>query len=246
MARRQQQREDVVALLVRRLGPPQSNLFVEEIVKRGPRCDETSPGAAGAEVAAQDREAGDRRDPRGEAVNQRRRPVDPRLLRDTEDGAQDHREGDPLHVRAQRERLADRPALHLPPRRLRHQLGVDADAVAVEGRQQGLAGTQMGGVVEGEDRVRAERRLQHRRVRLTSVEDGRRAGEDLFRHLRVRDVEDLSEEGEPDAEDVAVAALAHDGEPERVARVAHGLHPGRRLRSWRLPHRQSRLATERS
>ena len=102
------------------------------------------------------------------------------LVVDAEDGAHDHRQGDPLRVRAQRERLADRPALHLPQGDLAHQLAVALDPLAVEGRQQQLALLHVRRVVEGEDRVRAERRLQDRRVRLARVELLGGAGEDAL------------------------------------------------------------------
>ena len=93
------------------------------------------------------------------------------LVVDAEDGAHDHRQGDPLGVGAQREGLADRPALHLAARHLDDQLAVAPHPLAVEGRQQQLALLHVRRVVEGEDRVGPERRLQHRRVRLAGVED---------------------------------------------------------------------------
>ena len=55
------------------------------------------------------------------------------LVVDAEDGAHDHRQGDPLGVGAQRERLADRPALHLARVDLADQLAV-ARAPARRGR----------------------------------------------------------------------------------------------------------------
>ena len=92
------------------------------------------------------------------------------LVVDAEDGAHDHRQGDPLRVGAQRERLADRPGLHLLAGRLADQLAVAADPLAVEGRQEQLALLHVGRVVEGQHRVGPERRLEHGRVGLAGVE----------------------------------------------------------------------------
>ena len=80
--------------------------------------------------------------------------------------------------------LADRPALHLRQGDLAHQLPVGLDPLAVEGRQQQLALAHVRLVVEGEDRVRADGRLEDGRVRLAGVHLGGRAGEDLFDQLR--------------------------------------------------------------
>ena len=60
------------------------------------------------------------------------------------------------------------------------QLAVALDPLAVEGRQQQLALAHVRAVVEGQDRVRPERRLEHGRVRLAGVEDGGVAGEERF------------------------------------------------------------------
>jgi hypothetical protein len=229
----EQQREDVVALLVTGLGPSQPDLFVDEPVEGGPRALEAVPGTERPEVAAQHREGGDDSDPLGEVVDQPLETAEPRLVVDAEDGPHDHRQGDPLGVRPQRERLADRPALHLPPRRLDDQRAVALDPLAVEGRQQQLALAHVRLVVEGEDAVRPRRRLQHRRVRLAGVEDRRRASEDLFHQIGPGDVDDPPEEGEVDAEDVPVAALLLREEPEWVAQVAGGLDEGGRARPGR-------------
>ena len=78
-----------------------------------------------------------------------------------------------------------------------------------------------------------ERRLEHRRVRLAGVELRRVAGEDLLDERRVGDVDDAAEVREPDAEDVAVAALEPDEEAERVARVAQALDDSRQPRAGR-------------
>ena len=235
----QQQREDVVALLVAGFGPPHPDLLEDEFVQRFARADEPRPRAGRAEVAAQHREGGDDADAAGEIVDQPLEAPQPALVVDAEDGAHDHRQGDPLGVRSQRERLADRPSLHLPPGHRHHQLAVALDPLAVERRQQQLALTHVRLVVEGEDRVRPQRGLQHRRVRLAGVEDGGGAGEDALDEVGAGDVNDPAEEGEADREDVAVAALLAAEETERVARVAEALDQRRRLRPRRLRHQKT-------
>jgi hypothetical protein len=77
---------------------------------------------------------------------------------------------DSLRMTAQRERLADRPALHLAQGDFVHQLSVALDPLAVERGQQQLALLHVRDVVEGQDRVRSQCRLQYRRVRLAGVE----------------------------------------------------------------------------
>ncbi len=137
--------------------------------------------------------------------------------------------------------IVERPARHLLAGEGDDQLAVALDSLAVEGRQQELALAHVRGVVEGEDRVRAERRLQHRRVRLAGVEDRGRAGEDLFDQVGPGDVDDAAEAGEADREEVAVAALVGGEEAERVAQVAQRLDQRRRVRSrWRGVTRDAR------
>ena len=229
----QQQREHVVVALLAGfdLRAAQADLLVDELVERFARAQEARPGAAGAEVAAQGGEGGDQADALAEVVDQRLEAGQPLLVVDAEDGAHDHRQGDPLGVGAQREGLADRPGLHLPARRLADQLAVAAHPLAVEGRQQQLALLHVRRVVEGQHRVRAERRLEHGRVGLAGVELLGRAGEDRFDQGRVGDVERRPKKGKERREDVAVAALQLDQEAERVAGVAQRLQQGRRLRA---------------
>ena len=225
VARGEQQREHVVGLtLAGVLGAAQGDLLVDEGVELGAGLEEARPGAPAAEAPAQRRQRGDQAEPPGEALDQPLEAVQPPLVVDAEDGAHDHRQGDPLRVRPQRERLADRPAVHLGERRLADQLSVALDPLAVEGRQQQLALAHVRRLVEGEDRVRAERRLEHRRVRLAGVRQLGRGGEELFDQRRVGDVGEVLVEGEGDAEDVAVAALEADQKAERVARVGEHLH----------------------
>ena len=126
---------------------------------------------------------------------------------DPEDRAHDHGEGDPLGMRAQREGLADRPALHVAQSDLADQLAVGLDPLAVERRQQKLALTHVRLVVEGEDRVRPERRLQHRGVGLAGVHLGGQAREHLLDEVGLGDVDEAAEERESQGEDVAMPSL---------------------------------------
>ena len=150
---------------------------------------------------------------------------------DAEDRAHDHRQGDPLGVRPHREGLADRPALHLLARHRHDQLAVALDPLAVEGRQQQLALAHVRLVVEGEDRVRTQRRLEHGRVGLAGVEDRGRAGEHGLDQVGPGDVDDPAEEGEADGEDVPMAALVVGEEAERVTGIANRLHKRGRARA---------------
>jgi hypothetical protein len=142
------------------------------------------------------------------------------LVADAEHGAEDHREGDALGVRAKRERSADRPRLHVALGDLADQLAIAAHAVSVEGGQQELALAQVLVAVERQHRARAQGRLEHRRVGLTGVELRGVAGEDSLDGARVGDVDDSTEVGERDGEDVAVATVEADEEADRIARVA--------------------------
>ena len=113
---------------------------------------------------------------------------------------------------------------HLTPGDLDDQLAVALHPLAVEWRQQQLALAHVRPVVEGQHRVRAERRLEHGRVRLAGVEDGGVAGEQRFDEVGLGDVDDAPEVGEADGVDVPKAALIVGEEAERVARVMQQLH----------------------
>ena len=94
---------------------------------------------------------------------------------DAEDRLEDDLERDRLHPRPQLVGRAERPALDLAGGDLGHLLLVALHARAVEGRQQQLALADVGLLVEDEDRVLAEHRLEDL-VALAGVEDpaGRR------------------------------------------------------------------------
>ena len=161
---------------------------------------------------------------RAELVDQRAKRSRRSLVVDSEDGAHDHRQGDPLGVGAQRERLADRPALHLAQGDLADQL-----AVAARSARRGTAAAAVcAGACAGSSSS-------------VSTEFGPSAGSSTvafaspawncsgepvksrFDQRRVGDVDEPPEERERDAEDVAVAALEADQEAERIARVAQRL-----------------------
>ena len=129
---------------------------------------------------------------------------------------------------------ADRPARDLVRGRLRHQLDVAPHALAVERRQQQLALAHVRVLVERQQRVLAERVAEHGRVRLAGVEAARVAGEELLDELRLGDVDELSEEREAAAEDVAVALAASAQEGVDVVRDQAGLHERRQARTGRV------------
>jgi len=231
----QQQREDVVSLAVvgLDLGAANRYLLVDELVERLAGADEAGPRPERPEVTTQEGEGGERADAPGEGVDQPPGAVEALRVVDAEDGLEDHRQGDPLSVASKREGLTDRPALHLAQGDLADQLAVSLHSLAVKGRQQQLALAHVGLVVERQHRVRPQRHLQHRCVRLTGVELVGAAGEDRFDQFRVGHVDDLAEVGEGESEDVAEAAPVGSEEAEGVACVAQGRDRRGRFRAGR-------------
>src|SRR5206468_963679 len=140
-------------------------------------------------------------------------------LMDAEDRAEDDLEGYRFGVGAQRERLTDRPALHVAFGDFTNDFPVAPDPFAVEWRQQQFALAEMLVAVEGQNGVLAQRRLEHGRVRLAGVKACRVAGKDLLHQARVRQVDDAAETGKGDAEDVAVASAQPDEEANRIPAV---------------------------
>jgi hypothetical protein len=77
---------------------------------------------------------------------------------DAEDPGHDHVEGDLLHPRRERERPGDRPAVDLALGDLADHLDVALDRLAVEGRQEQFALTQVARPVRGQHRGRSDDR----------------------------------------------------------------------------------------
>src|SRR6185503_2331826 len=139
-------------------------------------------------------------------------------------------QGDLLGVCTQGKWLVYRPALHVTLGDLADQLAVAAHALAVKGRQQKLALTEVLGLVERQHRIWTERRLEYRRIGLTRVEESRVAGEDSLDDFRIGHIDDSPEVGERQRENVAKATVKAGEEAKWIARVPEPLHdPGN---SW--------------
>src|SRR5207245_9503203 len=92
---------------------------------------------------------------------------------------------DALRARAQQERLADRPRLHVAFGDRADRLAPTADAVAMKGRQKQLALPHVRRLIEGQQRVRAEGRFEHGRVGLPGPGHRWIGAEDLSDELGV-------------------------------------------------------------
>ena len=131
-------------------------------------------------------------------------------LLDAEDRAHDHLERHRLHRRQQRELVAGAPRVDLAPRGLLHDLLVAAHALAVEGGQHHPALAQVVGLVEQQDRARADDRLE-RGVGVAGVHQLGAAGEDRAHVLGIAE-EDERLAVEVQREDVTEALALACGE----------------------------------
>ncbi len=222
--RREQKRENVVALLTVVRGTPVGDLRVDQLVDGGPRLAEAGGRCEAAKVTLEERDPvqdarqlAERRDALAEEIHAR-------VVAHTEHRAQDHLERDRLHARAQLDLFAERPARHLALGGLGHHLHVAAHALAMEGREQQLALAHVALLVEGEERVLAERVAERQRVGLARVEDCGVAGEDALHLRRIGHVHHAPEDREARREDVPVAAPALDHPAIRRGRDERGLH----------------------
>ena len=217
----QQQRQHVVA--VGCFGPTGSDLLRDELLQGSTAALEPHPWAEPPEIAPQPRDLHDQVRAVGELLHQLQGALEARLLLDAEDRAQDHGKGYALRVGAHGERLAHRPALHVVLGDLPDQLAVAPHALPVKRRQQQLALAKVLILVEGQDRVRPNRWLEHRGVGLAGMELGRVTGEHLPHELGAGQVDDPAEQRERDREHVAVAPLEANEETDWIARVAPAL-----------------------
>jgi hypothetical protein len=87
-------------------------------------------------------------------------------------------------------------------------------------------------VVDDENRTVAEQSGQHR-VRLTGVIHRRITGEHRLDVSRVGEIDQRPDRGDPQREDVAVAASAGGDDPRPVAQHEHRLDRGRQGRARR-------------
>ncbi len=151
-----------------------------------------------------------------------RRRSSARALGDAEHRAQDDLERHRLHPGAQPVGLADRPALDLLRRHIRHQLAVALHPLAVEGGQHQLTLPQVRAVVEQQHRARAEHR-QEDAVRLTRVQQAGVASEHLLDSLRVGRHHPRALVGDLQREHVAEPRLAGVQHPLRTAKPDRAL-----------------------
>ncbi len=113
----------------------------------------------------------------GHLADQDPQPLESLAAIEAEDRAQDHLEGELLHVGMERDRAAGRPALDLGSGDVGHEAAQRLHLLAVEGRQHQLPLGQMAILVEQEDRVRPDHGEQDRAA-LAGVENIRRRRED--------------------------------------------------------------------
>ncbi len=165
----------------------------------------------------------------GEPVAQ---SVEPRAGIEAEHRAQDDLEREPLHPRLQRDLAVARPALHLAPGHLRHQVAEPGHALSVEGREEQPALLHMGSLVEQDHRVLAHERLEHARA-LARVEDVGRRREHLADLVRPGEDHEPRGQREVDREAVPVPGAQPLKEGERARPQAHALHERGEARSGR-------------
>ena len=231
-----QHREDVVALLQIPGPPPLGDLAVDQLVDP---VDPPAEGPSRRTRCGPDQEHRQEEPWVGGEVEEVAQRVaqlgQPLALADAEDGAQDDLQRDRLHPRAQLVGGPRWPALDLACGDLGHRLPVALHPLAVEGRQQQATLAHVRLLVEDEDRVAAEDRGEDL-VSLAGVEDARVAGEDLLDRLGVGEHHPGALVGDLQREHVAVAVLAGEQHPPRLARPDRGLH---RAGQWRARRKAS-------
>ena len=225
----EEQREHVVLPGPRLLTPP-CHLGVDRPVDLGGAAHEPSPRREPAQLDAQLRQRrGDRGVELEQAGEQEAHLVSLGPVLHSEHGAKDHVEGHRLHVRLERERLADRPPGDFLVGRPDHGLAMALDALAVERRQEELALAQVLRAVEHEQGVTAEHATEQA-VDVAHVHVLGRALEDLLDRGRVGQEHDVRARTEANAEGVAVApaAAGHEslGVEDPLQRLDEGGPPG--------------------
>ena len=159
----------------------------------------------------------------------------------SEDGSEDHLQGDRLHRRPQREGAAQRPSIHLVRGDVRHQRQIALHSVAVERGQHQPALAHVLGAIEQEDRMAAERRLQHA-VGLAGVHPVAVVGEHRPDQIGVADAHHLAADRQVDDEGVAVALPAPLDKLGKAELPQQRLHRHRQPRTGRQPIRRCRRA----
>ena len=173
----------------------------------------------------------------GEQVAQ---AVERRPLLQAEHHPQDDLERHALQARVQRDGLVGRPRGHLALGQLGHQPGETLHALAVEGRQQQAALLQVIVLVEQDDRVAPDQRLEDARA-LAGMQHVGRRGEHLLDVARVPQHHERRLERQPHGDPLAVRAQALQRRRGPRPRRHHLHRPGHRrprgqLRSLAASH----------
>ena len=211
MPRLQQHREHVLATLVA-LGPALFDQVEHQRVGAGLLRDEPPQGrepAAGVLLQRgqhRQRALAERQDV-GERIAEL---VEVRALVESEHGAEDDLERQPLEAGMERDRLLERPGVELALGQLGHQAGHALHPLAVECREQQLALLEVGALVEQDHGVASDQRLEDARA-LAGVEHVRRRLEQLLDLLRVGEDHErrLEREANGDPRAVALAQPFH-------------------------------------
>ena len=225
--REREQRKDVLPFWGRRISPPLGDLAEQGIVDLARQLaqlhERTGPAHAAGEEDPE-LETG-----RGGAVQQpgqqQAKPFAPLRIGHPEHRAENHLEGDRLHLPVQSEGFPERPGLDLSLRDLGDRRLVRAHALAVEWRQHQLSPLQVLGSFEQEDRARSHDRPQGKRAPRRQAVLAHRA--ERPNRLRVRDHDQRSLEAqEVHAERVPEAAPARLQEGNRPQEPLGGLERG--------------------
>ena len=177
-----------------------------------------SPGGRGQEADRAIAEG----EHRGQALPER---VEALTGIEAEDGPQDDLHRQALHAGPELDRLAARPARDLPPGHLRDQVAEALHLLPVEGGKHQLALLQVRALVQQDDRVGSDDRLEHLRP-LAGVKNVRRRREDLLDLLRVGDHHEGRRQRQANRESLAVPGSAALQEGKRARPEADALDPG--------------------
>ncbi len=243
--RRGQDREHVVAALVRAQAAADLDLLEQDVVDLpGHRHHPAERGAA-AELALELRHQ--RQRVLGDLQHRRHQLAELAIVvgqADADRDPDDHLGRDPPRRSLQGEGLADRPGGELAGRDLRDQVAVAADRGLLEGGHQQPAVVAVLGAVEQEQRAIAEHGAEQA-VGRAHPEHLRVAGQHLPCGGVVGDHRGPLERAEADAEDRPVAAQVALHERDRVAEPAPHLQQPRRPRAGRQPRLDLRLDRKR-
>ena len=183
-----QHRQDVAPSGGALLAPPR-DLGEQRRRKLAPVTQEAPPRREPPEVDPQERDE-EKRGRRGVGEGEHPEQALPQphelgSLVDPEDRAQDHVEGDRLHLVVNGERTADRPRVDHAVGDVPDDAAVDVDALAVERRQQELPLAEVALAIEDEDGIPAEDRTEQPCISLTAAQLLGIAHEDVLDRVRI-------------------------------------------------------------